>query len=204
MRAAFVIFDHMTTLDFVGAFDPLGRLRTMGFLPEFEWRVCAVAPVAVDDRGLRVAADAVGEPLAGFDLVVVPGGYGTRTLRHDPAFMAWLHTAAAVPLLASVCTGSLLLGAAGFLAGLPATTHPRAVAELAPYCAEVWPDRVVDAGRVVTARGVTAAIDLGLHLVGRLAGADAQRQVAAQMDYPHLSKHAEPGAAADPPGAAGR
>ena len=82
MRAAFVIFDRMTALDFVGAYDPLGRLRTMDVLPDFEWKVCAAAATVSDDRGLRFLPDLVGEPLAGFDLLVVPGGQGTRDLRH--------------------------------------------------------------------------------------------------------------------------
>src|SRR5437868_9272827 len=96
MRAAFVIFDRMTALDFVGAFDPLGRLRTMGILPDFEWAVCAAAAgggTVTDDRGLRLLPDSVGESLGRFDLLVVPGGYGTRDLRRDPAFVAWLRTA---------------------------------------------------------------------------------------------------------------
>jgi transcriptional regulator GlxA family with amidase domain len=104
---------------------------------------------------------------------------------HEPAFLDWLRTAASVPLKASVCTGSLLLGAAGFLSGKRATTHPGAVAELAPLCAEVRQERIVDAGDVITAGGVTAAIDLGLHLVERLAGPDARERVARQMDYPY-------------------
>jgi cyclohexyl-isocyanide hydratase len=187
MRAAFVIFDRMTALDFVGVYDPLGRLRTMGVLADFEWKVCAAAATVADDRGLRFLPDLVGESLAPFDLLVVPGGYGMRALRHDPSFVDWLRTAEGVPLKASVCTGALLLGAAGFLAGKPATTHPNAMRELEPYCGEVRSDRVVDAGMVVTARGVTAAIDLGLHLVRRLAGAEAQRRVAQQMDYPPLA-----------------
>src|SRR5262249_39907978 len=131
--------------------------------------------------------DLVGEALRGFDLLVVPGGHGTRALRHDPAFLEWLRTADGVPLKASVCTGALLLGAAGFLAGKPATTHPNAMRDLEPCCAEVRSERVVDADGVITARGVTAAIDLGLHLVRRLAGAEAMLRVARQMDYPHLS-----------------
>jgi cyclohexyl-isocyanide hydratase len=185
MRAAFVIFDRMTALDFVGVFDPLGRLRTMGVLPDFEWTVCATAETVTDDRGLRFLPGSVGGSLAGFDLLVVPGGQGTRALQHDPAFVDWLRTADGVPLKASVCTGALLLGAAGFLAGKPATTHPNAMRELEPYCGEVRSERVVDAGGVVTARGVTAAIELGLHLVRRLAGAEAMLRVARQMDYPH-------------------
>ena len=183
MRAAFVIFDRMTALDFVGVYDPLGRLRTMNLLPGFEWSVCAPTERVTDDRGLRFLPDRVGGPLTDFDLLVVPGGYGTRELRTDPRFREWLRTADAVPLKASVCTGALLLGAAGFLAGKPATTHPSAMEELRPYCAEVRTERVVDAGGVVTAGGVTAAIDLGLHLVERLAGAEARRRAAVQMDY---------------------
>jgi len=85
-------------------------------------------------------------------------------------------------LLASVCTGSLLLGAAGFLDGVPATTHPSAYDDLAEYC-EVRGDRVVDAGDVVTARGVSSSLDLGLYLVERLADETTRREIAAQMDY---------------------
>ena len=77
-----------------------------------------------DDRGLRFAVDLVDQPLTGFDLLVVPGGIETRPLREDAAFLAWLRTAAETPLKVSVCTGSLLLGAAGWLKGKPATTHP--------------------------------------------------------------------------------
>lgn len=187
MRAAFVIFDRMTALDFVGAYDPIGRLRTMGVLPDFEWSVCAIAKTVTDDRGLRFLPDLVGESLTHFDLMVVPGGFGTRDLQDDATFVKWLRTAECVPIKASVCTGALLLGAAGFLAGKPATTHPSAMPELERYCGEVRTERVVDAGNVVTARGVTAAIDLGLHLVRRLAGTEACLRVAQQMDYPHLS-----------------
>ena len=97
MRAAFVIFDQMTALDFVGAYDPLGRLRTMGVLPDLEWTVCATTETVTDDRGLRFLPGLVGESLECFDLLVVPGGYGTRALRHDPAFVAWLWTAEGVP-----------------------------------------------------------------------------------------------------------
>lgn len=197
MRAAFVIFDQMTALDFVGVYDPLGRLRTMNLLPGFEWSVCALHEPVTDDRGLRFLPDLVGVPLTPFDLLVVPGGQGTRGLRNDPRFLEWLRSADGVPLKASVCTGALLLGAAGFLAGKPATTHPNAVEELRPYCREVRSERVVDAGAVVTAGGVSAAIDLGLHLVERLAGAEARRRVATQMDYRHSRGPAESGAAPD-------
>ena len=118
-------------------------------------------------------------------MIVVPGGFGTRSLQHDKAFMDWLRSAETVKLKTSVCTGSLLLGAAGFLKGKRATTHPNAFDELKPYCASVVDQRVVDEGEVLTARGVTSAIDLGLHLVERLAGREARVGIAKQMDYPY-------------------
>lgn len=182
MKAAFVIFDGMTALDFVGAYDPLTRLRTMNLRDDFAWDVCALTTEVRDTTGLRFAPTRVAEPLDGYGLVVVPGGHGTRELVKDTAFIGWLLTAAGCEIKASVCTGSLLLGAAGFLEGRRATTHPSMLDELKKFCA-VSEERVVDEGDVVTAGGVTAAIDLGLHLCERLAGAEAREKIRRQMDY---------------------
>jgi len=186
MRVAFVLFDGLTTLDFVGIYDPVTRLQSMGFVPDLTWELCARTPEVRDDKGLRLTPTETGSTLAGYDLLIAPGGFGTRPLKDDPAFVDWLRSGEAVPLKASVCTGALLFGAAGFLRGRRATTHPNAYDLLRPYCAEVVTDaRVVDEGPVITARGVTAAIDLGLHLVGRIAGAEAAAQARRQMDYPY-------------------
>ena len=187
MKAAFVIFDKMTALDFVGVYDPVTRLKSMGLMPEFSWDICSYSQQVMDDRGLTFTPGLVGEPLAGYDLLVVPGGVGTRTLVGDAGFIEWLKTSASCGLKASVCTGSLLLGAAGFLEGKRATTHPNALRELERYCREVVGQRVVDEGDVATAGGVTAAIDLGLHLVGRLVGEAGRDRVRRQMDYPAAS-----------------
>jgi cyclohexyl-isocyanide hydratase len=185
MTAAFVLFDGLTALDFVGAYDPITRLHSMGFREDFSWDLCTFRTPVTDDRGLRFTPDRVGASLDGYDLLVVPGGHGTDALQEDEAFLEWLRTAEPVGLKASVCTGALLLGAAGFLNGRRATTHPNATDELKPHCARVADDRVVDAGGVVTARGVSAGIDLGLHVVERLAGPDARARIAEQMDYPY-------------------
>jgi cyclohexyl-isocyanide hydratase len=147
--------------------------------------VCALTPQVSDERGLRLIADRVGESLEGCDLLYVPGGMGTRKLQHDAQFVQWLQSASGAKLKVSVCTGSLLLGAAGFLRGLTATTHPAALKELEPYCARVVRSRIVDQGAIVTAGGVSTSIDLGLHLVERLAGRDARATIARQMDYPY-------------------
>jgi len=185
MKAAFVLFDQLTVLDFVGVYDPVTRLRSMNFMPDFEWRLCGWTESITDDRGLRLIPQVVREPLGGYDLLIVPGGLGTRKLMNEPDFLDWMRTAATVPLKASVCTGSLLLGAAGFLTGKEATTHTSAMDALAPLCGEVCYRRIVDTGEVITAGGVTAAIDLGMHLVERLAGTEARSRIALQMDYPY-------------------
>src|SRR5919205_2324569 len=183
MKVAFIIYDRMTALDFVGVYDALTRLRTMRFLADFAWEVCALTEAVTDGSGLRVAASRVGGSLAEYDWVIVPGGFGARELAKDHAFIAWLETAAACQLRASVCTGSVLLGAAGFLRGKRATTHPTAFDELRPYCEQVVDERIVDEGEVISARGVTSAIDLGLYLCEKLAGREARQRIAAQMDY---------------------
>ena len=188
MKAAFVIFDNMTTLDFIGFYDAMTRLKTMKFREDFSWKICARTPQVSDDRGLKIGADTVGESLAGYDLLFIPGGFGTRPLQHDRTFVDWIATAQDAPLKTSVCTGSLLLGAAGFLKGKRATTHPSAYTELEPYCATVVQQRIVDEGAIITGGGVSTSIDLGLHLVQRLAGADARARMAKQMDYPYQSQ----------------
>ncbi|MDN5941134.1 MAG: DJ-1/PfpI family protein [Nitrospira sp.] len=189
MKTAFVIFNRMTALDFIGTYDPLTRLTSMQLMPDFEWDICALTMDVVDDKGLCIAPSVVGQPLSDYDLLVVPGGIGSRTLQHNKAFIDWLRTSEPVKLKASVCTGALLLGAAGFLKDKRATTHPNAFEELRPHCAHVVDDRVVDEGGIITARGVTSAIDLGLYLVERFAGAEARARIANQMDYPYVWQH---------------
>lgn len=187
MKAAFIMFDRMTSLDFVGFYDPVTRLKSMKIMQDFEWRICSMTRHVVDDRGLRFEANTVGESLGSYDMLFVPGGLGTRSLQYDRGFIDWLKTGQFVSLKVSVCSGALLLGAAGFLQGRRATTHPSAYKELEPYCATVLQERVVDEGDIITARGVSSGIDLGLHLVQRLAGTDARDRVAVQMDYPYRS-----------------
>ncbi|MFZ1910302.1 MAG: DJ-1/PfpI family protein [Burkholderiales bacterium] len=185
MKTAFVVFDRMTSLDFIGFYDPVTRLKSMKIMDDFEWRICSTTRSVVDDRGLRIEADTVAQPLGSFDMLFVPGGFGTRTLQNDHEFVEWLKTANPARLKVSVCTGALLLGAAGFLRGRRATTHPSAHSELRAYCGSVVGERVVDEGDIVTAGGVSSAIDAGLHLVQKLAGEEARSRIAAQMDYPY-------------------
>ncbi|HZQ06848.1 MAG TPA: DJ-1/PfpI family protein [Anaerolineae bacterium] len=182
MKIAFVIFDGLTALDFIGVYDPVTRLKTMGFMPALEWDICARSQPVRDSTGLIFTPTGVGESLAEYDTVIVPGGFGTRALVKDEAFLEWLRTAERCQKV-SVCTGALLLAAAGFLKGKKATTHPNAFAELSELGASVLTDRVVDAEGLITARGVTAAIDLGLYLVEKWAGREVKERIRVQMDY---------------------
>ncbi len=183
LRIAFVIYDGMTSLDFIGIYDPLTRLKTMGFLPDFEWEICAHSGEVFDHTGLRFIPTKIGEPFHGYDMVIVPGGFGSRKLLEDEKFIGWLRSAAACRLKVSVCTGSLLLGAAGFLRGKKATTHRSAFDELQRFCDKVLDARIVDEGDVITARGVASSIDLGLYLCEKLGGAEAKERIRQQIDY---------------------
>lgn len=183
MKMAFVIYDQMTGLDFVGAFDPLSRLKTMGFLKNIGWEICAVQERILDCAGLVFTPSQVRLPLNRFDLVVVPGGPTATQLVSDAPFMNWLRSMEPYQFKASVCSGALLLGALGFLKGKKATTHPTRRVELAEYCSRVVDQRVVDEGSVITSGGVASAIDLGLYLCEKFAGFDVKEKIRRQMDY---------------------
>lgn len=185
MRMAFVLFDGMTSMDFVGFYEAVTWLGILGAKDDVSWTFCADKPEVTDDRGLTMTADEVLPDLGGFDLVFLPGGMPTRQLRFDEAFMNWIRTAHAVPYKVSVCTGALLWGAAGFLEGKKATTNASAYDLLAPYCAEVIAARVVRDGDVITGGGVTASIDLGLYVVEWLTNGDFARQVQQKLAYPY-------------------
>jgi cyclohexyl-isocyanide hydratase len=183
-RIAFLVFPRLTFLDFVGAYDALRRVATMSIDPGVTHRIIGTEPEVVDETGLVVKPDAVYEDLAGFDLLYVPGGFGTRALVDDRRLIDYLRSWGAARPLASVCTGALLLGRAGYLRDLRATTHHRAFDLLRPLCREVVTDRrIVDEGRVVTAGGVASSLDLGLYLVEKYWGSPAREKIAAQMEY---------------------
>ncbi|GAA5049078.1 DJ-1/PfpI family protein [Haladaptatus pallidirubidus] len=183
MDIAFVAYDGMTALDFVGIYDPLTRLDTMGFRDDMTWDVCARSERVTANAGLEIVPDVVDESLSNYDMLVVPGGFVARELAEDDEFMPWLATADA-EWTASVCTGSLLLGSAGFLDGKRATTHPGAYERLAEYC-DVVEERIVVDRRVATAGGVTSGIDLGLWLCSELEDEETREAIKNQMDYPY-------------------
>jgi cyclohexyl-isocyanide hydratase len=181
---AFVVFAGMTLLDFVGVFDPVSRLASMGFDTEASFRVIAADRAQVwSQGGATLSVEAVRPALDEVDVLIVAGGHGTRALEKDPAVLAWLAGYPANRLLSSVCTGALLLGAAGRLQGKRATTHHREMARLQEFGVSEAGGRVVEDGQLITAGGVCSGLDLGIYLVKKLMGEEVASKIATQMEW---------------------
>ena len=183
MKIAYILFNKITLLDFIGVYDAVLRLKIMNYIPDLQWDLCALTEKVSDESGLTLLPTKTGNSLENYDVLVVPGGEGTKTLQHDPDFIAWLRTASPAALKTSVCTGSLLLGAAGFLINKKATTHFEYYEALQAYCKEVVTDRVVEDGNIITAGAVSSSIDLGLFLCTKWAGVEAAKAIRKRMDY---------------------
>ncbi len=186
-RILILAFTGLTLLDLVGPLDALSRIASMGFDATTTCEVAALTqqgdpPAPWSASGATLTTARYRPALDDFDVLVVPGGPGTRVLQHDASVAAYLATFPANRLATSVCTGSLLLGAANRLRGKRATTHHLWLKELERYGASPVAERVVDEGQLITAGGVTSGIELGLHLVRRLEGDDAYAKIAAQME----------------------
>jgi len=185
------LFDDVEELDAVGPWEVLAYW-TREF-PEDGWAVTTLsydgAPVT-SAKSLVIGAHHSRASAPPLDLFLHPGGQGTRPLLRDPEHVAWVQgLAASGTLMTSVCTGSLVYAAAGLLANRPATTHWQQLEllkELDPSIDVRPEDRYVDDGEVITSAGVSAGIDMALHLVVRLAGADRARQVKAGIQYDPL------------------
>lgn len=183
MRIAYIIFDGITLLDFVGIYDPLSRLKSLNYLPNLTWDICSFTESVTDNFGLEMKPQKVRNSLEEYDVIIVPGGFGTRELQLDEAFIQWLKTSENVKCKVSICTGSLLLGAAGFLKDKKATTNYQEYNTLKPYCKTVLTDRIVDDEGVITAGAVSASIDLGLYLCKKWAGQAAHDDIRKRIDY---------------------
>jgi len=182
------LFDGVEELDWVG---PWEVLRTWAhYWPDDGAVVFTAAhadgPVTCA-KGMRAIPDHRWDRAPAVDVLVYPGGRGTRPQLGDEAIRAWLRTtAASASLVTSVCTGALVLADAGLLDGRPATTHWQSLELLASLGNGVEvraEDRFVDDGDVVTASGVSAGIDMALHLVGRLGSPERAREVRRAIQY---------------------
>jgi transcriptional regulator GlxA family with amidase domain len=183
-----LLFDDVEELDAIGPWEVLAWWCARH--PDDGWAVTTFSRdggIVRCAKGLRVVPDHSLDTVPALDVLLYPGGRGARMRVDDEAEVAWVRDQRArVPLLTSVCTGSLVFAKAGLLAGRPATTHWASLDRLAdidPTIDVRRDDRFVDDGDVVTSAGISAGIDMALHLVARFAGADRAREVRRGIQY---------------------
>jgi transcriptional regulator GlxA family with amidase domain len=184
-----LIFDDVEVLDFAGPFEAFGVAGKRGETqkPFHVFTLAETAGPIIARNGLSLNPTYTLRYAPPLDILLIPGGYGTRREQHNANLIAWIQQQAPrVELLLSVCTGALILGRAGLLDGLNATTYWNALEELAEAAptATLCPDeRYVDNGRVLLSAGVSAGIDLSLYVVKRLLGAEVAADTARSMQY---------------------
>jgi transcriptional regulator GlxA family with amidase domain len=180
MRIAIPLYEGFTALDAVGPYEVLSRLPGASVI----WLAAAPGPVRTDNGMLRIEAAAAYEDEPAPDMVLVPGGISTDDHLDDERLVGWIRRAhESSDWTTSVCTGSLLLGAAGVLDGLDATSHWLDLEKLERFGARPIRERVVERGKVVTAAGVSSGIDMALTLAGRIHGPEVAQAIQLGIEY---------------------
>lgn len=181
MQIAFLVYEALTALDLIGPYEVLCRI------PGADVRFVAKQPgsLRVDTKAFGIVADYSLADVPSPDVFVIPGGLeGTFAAAQDPEISGWVKNAHETSRWsASVCTGSLILGAAGVLAGKRATTHWAAKQMLEQSGAEFTPERVVIDGKIITAAGVSSGIDMALRLAAELVDEDTARAIQLMVEY---------------------
>jgi putative intracellular protease/amidase len=183
---AIALFDQVTALDAVGPYEVLQRL------PDAQLKFVGhqKGEIRTDNGFLGMTVDHTFDELPSPEIVLVPGGIGTRALVHDQVILDWIRGAHETSrYTTSVCTGSLLLAAAGILDGLDATTHFSARQLLTKYGANPVEDRVVRQGKIITAAGVSSGIDMALELAEQLTDATTAKALQLMIEYDPQPPH---------------
>ncbi len=180
MQFAFVLYPRFTALDIVGPFQTLGELRGA----EVRWVAAERGPVVDHTGHLSIVATHTFAETPAPDVVVVPGGMADQSIAPDDAVVAWLRAVhPTTTWTTSVCTGAIYLAHAGILDGLDATTHWAAYDRLRALGAHPTEQRVVERGKIVTAAGVSAGIDMGLTLAAKIAGETTAKAIQLAIEY---------------------
>jgi transcriptional regulator GlxA family with amidase domain len=180
MKTAILIYDGFTALDAIGPYEVLRSAP--GWEVEFVAR--ERGEVRADSGAVGLSADRSLDEVTAADVLLVPGGEGNRKLLEDEELLSWLRAIdRTTTWTTSVCTGSLLLGAAGLLEGKRATGHWLFLEPLRSYGAEPVSERYVEDGKTITAAGVSAGIDMALYLLGRELGPEVAQAVQLGIEY---------------------
>jgi putative intracellular protease/amidase len=180
MQIAYLLYDRFTALDIIGPHDVLNSVPGNESIFVAEER----GPIRNESDTLSLVADATIDEVRSPDIVVVPGGYGNRVLLEHEPLHEWIRAVHEnTTWTTSVCTGSLLLAAAGLLEGVPATSHWLARDMLAQFGAQPVSERVVQHGKIVTAAGVSSGIDMALWLVQQINGDEVAQAVQLGIEY---------------------
>jgi transcriptional regulator GlxA family with amidase domain len=185
---AILLFDDVEVLDFAGPFEVFSVTRELAGEKLFNVHTVGLTPGTIRARnGLKIVPEHTLESVPQPGVLIVPGGQGTRTLLKQASVIDWIRRKAAkTEIVASVCTGSLLLAKAGLLAASPATTHYQCfdlLRQLEPTATVREDVRFTDHGQILTAAGISAGIDLSLHIVARLHGVETAQRTADYMEY---------------------
>lgn len=192
VNVGILIFDEVEVLDFCGPFEVFSTALAEGEADREERRLFNAFIVAEENRLIRCRGGLLIRPHFTLDnhpslgITVIPGGFGTRTQRTNPAVLDWIKTQSQTALTTSVCTGAFLLAANGLLTGKRAATHWASIDWMRANHPEVETlddQRVVDEGQIVTSAGVSAGIDMALHVVARLHGRRIAENTARGMEY---------------------
>jgi transcriptional regulator GlxA family with amidase domain len=187
-----LIFDDVEVLDFCGPFEVFSVTRKLGTTDDAEalfnvYTVAEKGDLTITRGGMQVKPHYTFHDHPKFDLLVVPGGFGTRRERENPTTLRWIQQQmASNELTTSVCTGAFLLAALGVLDGKEATTHWASIEWMRANHPAVFTrddQRVIDTGTIITSAGISAGIDMALYVVARLHGIDVARQTARYMEY---------------------
>ncbi len=180
MNIAILLYENMTALDAIGPYEVLSRLPGANLVFTAE----RAGLMTTDTGFLQLAAQCPLADVGDVDLLLVPGGPGDREVRGKPEVLEWIRRIhEGTRYTTSVCTGSLILGAAGLLKGLRATSHWTQLDALREYGAEPTGQRVVEQGKIVTAAGVSSGIDMALRLVATLAGDELAQALQLGIEY---------------------
>jgi len=190
LKAAILIFPGVEELDFVGVYEVLAKGRAMAgegkikIREPLEVELIACTREVKCANGMTVLPHRLYRGLQDYDALIIPGGRGVQALRDDEGLLREIRKFAERPgaLIASVCTGALVLAWAGVLEGRRATTHHDHREQLAAYC-DVVPERVVVDGNVITGGGISSSLDLGLRILEIRLGEEVAGKVRARIEY---------------------